>query len=184
MVCLPYSSWRKRLCAPVLLAATLIAAGGCTERTKDDPDRRPGPQPDVLRTNADEGRSNGRGLSPATGPAMTIDERPLKTIDEVVSQPNALALTGRQVQFSAEPVQRVLSSQYVVIGSSDDRGIVVRLKEALPELKPGERLNITGMIAQLGADLAHWELDQDKKDIVRRYPIFINAVASEPASAP
>jgi hypothetical protein len=129
-------------------------------------------------TNAREGSPNGRGISPATGPAMTIDGKPLTTIEDIVSAPNQVALTSRTVQLNAVPVQRVLSSQYLIVGSSEDRGVVVRLKEPLRNLQPGQRINVTGMIAQTGVDLAHWELDEDKKQMVRSYAIFVSAVSS------
>jgi hypothetical protein len=36
-----------------------------------------------------------------------------------------------------------------------------------------------GMISQLGANLAHWELDPENKKLVSQFKVFINAFQSE-----
>lgn len=172
----------RRRFAFLIPLPVLLAVIGCTERLENEPDRRPGPAHD-MPTNALEGSSTGRGVSPATGPAMTIQRPPVTNLNEIISNPNSSALVSQQVQLIGVPVQRVLSGQYVIVGEGD-RGVVVRLAELLPGVKAGQRLNVSGMIAQLGEDLAHWELDPENKELVKGHSIFINAIQSSISSEP
>ncbi len=101
-----------------------------------------------------------------------------------MQQANPVALIGQQVQWSNVPVQRVFNSQYVLVGTSSDTGVVVRLKELIPNLQPGQRLNVSGMIAQLGDDLSHWEMEPEHKKALEKTAVFVNAFQSEKSNAP
>jgi hypothetical protein len=169
---------RLRSMAVAGVAGIILSGAGCTERMEDSPDRHPGPPRDMPSTNVKEGAASGRGVSPATGPKMTFERPPLTNLNEIASNPDPTTLASQQVALTGAPVLHVLSSQYVVLGEREP-GVVVRLKELQPGLKAGQRLNVTGMISQLGEDLAHWELDPDKKASVRKYSIFVNAIHSE-----
>lgn len=113
---------------------------------------------------------------------MTFDRPVITDISRVVSDSDPAALLTRQVNLTGVKVQQVLNSQYVIVGPDGSRGVVVRLKELMPNLKAGQTLNVSGMIAQLGEDLAHWELNPEEKKQISDRPIFINAVISEVAT--
>jgi hypothetical protein len=153
------------------------------DRKKDDPDRLPGPPSTAISTNAREGSASGRGVSPATGSRMTFEFPTLTNVQEIVSSPNPAALITQHVELRGVRVQRVLSSQYVIVGQAEGKGIVVRLQELIPDVKPGQSLNITGIVAQLGEDLSHWELDPASKQLLSGQSIFINANQSGRANA-
>jgi hypothetical protein len=154
----------------------LLFAPFFINRQKSNPDRRAGPPTEALATNAREGSPSGRGTAPAAGPAMTYDQPPLTTVGEILKSTNVAGTTTLQVQLAGVKVQKVLSGQYILVGSDPDHAIPVRLKELHPEIREGQTLNVTGMIQQLGNDLAHWELDEANKRIVSRFPVFINAI--------
>lgn len=164
-----------------LYLAVLLGLSGCYWK-EDVSDRRSGPPEKPLPTNAMEGSASGRGVSPATGPEMTFDRPVITDISRVVSDSDPAALLTRQVNLTGVKVQQVLNSQYVIVGPDGSRGVVVRLKELMPNLKAGQTLNVSGMIAQLGEDLAHWELNPEEKKQISDRPIFINAVISEMAT--
>ncbi|HYG23982.1 MAG TPA: hypothetical protein VEH04_14460 [Verrucomicrobiae bacterium] len=111
---------------------------------------------------------------------MNTDRQPLVTVEDVTRQVNMTGLIGRQVNWNNVPVQTVLSEQYLIVGAESGKGVVVRLKETIPGIQAGQRVNIAGMIAQLGEDLAQWELDPDKKQRIRDHTIFVNAFQSSP----
>ena len=164
-----------------LYLAMLAMLSGCYWK-ENDASRHPGPPSEPLRTNAMEGSPSGRGVSPATGPQMTLDRPPIADVSRIVSDDDPAALLTQQVNLQNVKVQRVLNSQYVIVGPDGSRGVVVRLKELMPNLKAGQSLHVSGMIAQLGEDLAHWELNPEEKNMIADRPIFINAVISEMAT--
>src|SRR5678816_282778 len=86
------------------------------KRQANDQDRRAGPPTEALSTNAREGLPSGRGTAPATGPAMTYDLPALATVGEILATADVAAATTRPVRLSGVQVQRVLSSQYVLVG--------------------------------------------------------------------
>lgn len=161
-----------------LYLVLLALLSGCYWK-ETDASRHPGPPSEPLRTNAMEGSASGRGVSPATGPQMTLDRPPITDVSRIVSDDDPAALLTEQVNLKDVKVQRVLNSQYVIVGPDGSRGVVVRLKELMPNLKAGQSLHVSGMIAQLGEDLAHWELNPEEKKMISDRPIFINAVISE-----
>jgi hypothetical protein len=171
----------QRLVHKCAFLALLLILPACYWKQSDS-NRQPGPPEEPLPTNAMEGSANGRGVSPATGPKMTYDAPPITDISRIASDSDPAALLTRQVNLSSVKVQRVLNSQYVIVGPDGSRGVVVRLKELMPNLKPGQSLHVSGMIAQLGEDLAHWELNPEEKKQISDRPIFINAVISEVAT--
>jgi hypothetical protein len=164
------ASWKLN-CALSLVVLSL----SCAERVDDEQDHR---TRSGSESNNVEGSPDGRGVAPATGPMMTFQREPLTQVSQITSSSNPDALVTQQVQLAGVPIKRVLSSQYVIIRDESDRGVVVRLKEALPDVKPGQKLNVTGMISQLGEDLAHWELDPENKKIAGEFSIFVNAIES------
>lgn len=167
-----------RLFAAVIVLSALSLFSGCRESFEDS-DRKPGPPQEWMPTNAMEGSPSGRGISPGTGASTAVQGEPLVTVEDVTKQSNRQALIGRQVQWRNVPVQNVFNEQYLVVGSGGQEGVVVRLTEAMPGLKPGDSVNVSGMIAQLGEDLAHWQINQEQKDMIQRQRIFVNAFQAE-----
>ena len=160
-----------------IFLVSLIFVPFAIRRHWNDSARQPGPPQSPLPAHVQEGSPNGRGLSPATGPEMTYNRPPLTSIGEILSQSNqVVALATQSVQLTGVPVQQVFSPQYFMVGPDATHGIVVRSKELYPNLKPGQNVNIAGMIQQLGEDLSQWQLDPKNKAIVGQHPIFINAI--------
>jgi hypothetical protein len=166
------------------VAAICMTLTACMEKAENSPDRQQGPPGAMQGHTAKEGAPDGRGISPVTGPPQSINQPPLATPDEIVRQTNVSALIGQQVQWRNVTVQKVLSDQYVLVGTDSGTGVLVRLKELITGLQPGQRLNISGMVAQLGVDLSHWELNPEQKQLIQRTPVFVNAFQSEKSNAP
>lgn len=130
-----------------------------------------------------EGLPSGIGSAAATGREMTYQEPALTEVDTIVSNTNPTSLVSRPVNLSQVKVQRVLSDQYLVVGPDNDHTVLVRLEKSRPGLKAGETVNVSGVIAQLGEDLARWNLDPENKKIAARYSIFVNAISGDQTGA-
>lgn len=170
---------RDLLTVVIIFLIALLFVPYFIKRQAGSSARFPGPPERLVGTNVREGSPEGRGVAPATGAPMEFQQPALTSVSQILANTNPAALTTRTVQLGSVSVQRVFSPQYILVGPDANQTVVVRLKELHPGIQAGQKMNISGMIEQLGEDLSQWQLNPEYKVIVGRYPIFINAMQNE-----
>ncbi len=72
-------------------------------------------------------------------------------------------------------IQRVINYQVFMAGETNGPPVVIRAQQSSLSLKPGEKVDITGVVSQMPVQMQGWELAADAGKDLKRYPIFVNA---------
>lgn len=134
------------------------------------------------------GAESGRGASTEqqtnqpSGPIMTFQEASITDVRKIVGTNNSEAFWTRRVNLSGVTVQRNLHDEgFIVIGTDDQHTVLVQLEKPQPELREGQKVDVTGTINPIGKDLSQWNVKPVDRQVFQGHTMFISATSVTPS---
>lgn len=107
------------------------------------------------------------------GPTNTIPQ--VTKIRQILNAHPQTKLQDHPVWLRKTVIQQVLNDQFFLIGPTKRREVVVRSKEKHRALKPGQEVEVKGIIMQVPQQLTSWYLTPEHQKIVVKHPVYIDA---------
>lgn len=105
---------------------------------------------------------------------MNYQKPAVTNLSELFNTNNPTAFWTRTVYLSGVTVQQVFKDgQFIVVGPDKNHALPVQLGELHPELKPGRKVDITGVIDPTGDDKSQWNVRPEELQVLSQHPIFI-----------
>lgn len=111
------------------------------------------------------------GRSPGQEQTNTIT-----SIQEVFQSSNPAALGGRRAEWSNVQIQRVLNAEVLLVGTKDHQ-VLVRRQTTNPQVRPGQMVDLTGIINQMPATTQGWDTPGTDLKLLKNQSIFLNALS-------
>jgi len=180
--------WCMRHCKLILLLSSLLAVvyvePACSRHDQGNSGQTSEP---ARGGSADPGGGNVSGSTAPTltGRTMEFENPPLTDISQIFSltNPNPQALWTRPVDLTGVTVQEVLpSKQFILIGSDKQDSMLVQVGGAHVELKPGQKVDLKGVIDPLGKDKSQWNVGPEEMQVLNQHTMFISANSIQTAT--
>lgn len=126
--------------------------------------------------------ASGQENSSSQMPTMKFQLPPITNLQEILAT-NEQNLWTRTVNLSDVKVQRFLNDKhFLLIGRDGGQTVLVQLGGLHPEIKEGQKVNISGMIDPLGKDLSQWNVSPADRQVLARHTMFIRPASITPAN--
>jgi hypothetical protein len=132
----------------------------------------------------DSGSSiNGGAAEPRPpGPPMNFEKAAVTNLSQLFNTNNPTAFWTRPVDLSGVTVQQVFKDrQFIVVGSDKEHAVPVQLIESHPDIKPGQKLDLTGVINPTGHDKTQWNVLPEEQKLLAQHSIFIQERTIKPS---
>jgi hypothetical protein len=113
-------------------------------------------------------------ISEGSAPAMP---KPVTDLSALLHSENVSSSAGRSVEFANIIVRRVFDSKTFLVGQNADKQIVVRLSRPYPKLRPGQQIQLTGVIRRTSEFSGEWPWAGPNVPVEADFPVFIDATS-------
>jgi hypothetical protein len=128
------------------------------------------------------GTTSGATAVMPPGPPMKFEQPPVTNLSQIYSSTNPESFWTRSADFADVTVQEILPGrQFILVGTDKDHTLVVQLNQTHPELKPGQKVEVMGIIDPLGKDKSQWNVSAVELQVLERHSIFVREVSIRPA---
>lgn len=101
---------------------------------------------------------------------------PLTDLRQFLDSSNQVTFWTRRVDWSGVTVQRNLHDEgFILVGPDNDHTVLVRLEKAHPELREGQKVDLTGIVDPMGKDLSQWNVKPADREVFQGHTMFISA---------
>ena len=167
-----------RSCHCILLSGFLSAATvfvpACSQKDNGSsgaPAQRGSADPTNNLTNA---TVDGETVPRPPGPPMNYQKAPLTSISELLDTNNPAVFWSRTIELSGTTVQQVFADgHFIVVGPDKDHTVAVQVEQLHPEIKVGQKVDISGIIDPTGTDKTQWNIAPDEKKALTQHSVFI-----------
>lgn len=113
---------------------------------------------------------------------MKFQEAPITDVGKIVEISNSEAFWTRPVNLSGVTVQRNLHDEgFILIGIDDQHTVLVQVDKPRPELREGQKVDLTGIIDPMGKDLSQWNVKPADRQVFQGHTMFISATSVTPS---
>lgn len=103
-------------------------------------------------------------------------------LEQLTSASDPTAMSGEQVQLSSVPVQKVVGSHMIIIGSPGSAPICVHTAQPVSGISPGQTVSVNGVIQQAPSTTPTGQgWDEQSTQALQGQKIFIDARSVSPA---
>jgi uncharacterized protein (TIGR02271 family) len=95
------------------------------------------------------------------------------TVITTATDPSAVA--QRSVRLSNVKAQKVIAERIVEVQDANGRSCYIQLQEIMPNVKPGDTLNISGTAKQIPANMPDLGFGDDAKQALKGQQVFVEA---------
>lgn len=149
---------------------------------------RQGPAPSAATGNAPAGSANtpggaatGQANSQQPGPPMTFERPPMTDLRPLLTN-DTEAFWTRTIDVSNVQVQRVFANgEFLLVGPDSTNTVVVQVRESHPEIKVGQRVDISGIIDPIGS-ISQWNVSPQAHQMLAGHTMFISGDSVKPAA--
>jgi uncharacterized protein (TIGR02271 family) len=103
------------------------------------------------------------------------EEIQAQTTPELFGVSDPSSLIGRSVSLPEIRVQSVLGDRILSVGPDQDQTFIVRTKEPLSGIQPGDQVQIRGTVRDLPNSLEDWNANDQSMQMLRDREVYIDA---------
>jgi len=128
--------------------------------------------------------SQGASSSPqGSSSAAASSSGPITDLKSFNQTTDASSMTGRGVQLSGVEVQEVISSSLIAVGDDSGSRVYVHLKEAMEDIKTGDKINLNGTVKEPSAGTSITAaLGSETSQKLKSQPFFVEAQSAQKTS--
>lgn len=108
------------------------------------------------------------------GPPMKYEQPPITDMAVFFNTNNPMAFWSRSVNLTGVTVQQVFQDRhFILVGPDKDHALPVQLIESHPEIKPGQKIDLTGVVDPVGGDKTQWNVLPAEQNALGKHSIYI-----------
>jgi hypothetical protein len=116
------------------------------------------------------------------GPPMNFEKAAVTNLSQLFNTNNPTAFWTRAVNLSRVTVQQVFKDgHFIVIGTDKDHALPVQMIELHPEIKVGQKVDLSGVINPTGHDKTQWNVRPEEQNVLAQHSIFIQERSIRPS---
>ena len=108
------------------------------------------------------------------GAPMKYQQAPVTDMSVFFNTNNPTAFWSRSVNLSGVTVQQVFKDgHFIVVGTDKDHALPVQMSELHPEIKVGQKIDLSGVVNPTGHDKSQWNVEPAEQQVLGQHQIFI-----------
>jgi hypothetical protein len=113
---------------------------------------------------------------------MNFEKAAVTNLSQLFNTNNPTAFWTRAVNLSRVTVQQVFKDgHFIVIGTDKDHALPVQMIELHPEIKVGQKVDLSGVINPTGHDKTQWNVRPEEQNVLAQHSIFIQERSIRPS---
>ena len=154
-----------------LLAATTCLVPACSRQGNSASAQGGSDDPGNTVTS---GVVDGATVPQPPGSPMKYEQAPVTDVSVFFTTNNPTAFWSRSVNLTGVTVQQVFKDgHFIVVGPDKDHALPVQLSELHPEIKVGQKIDLSGVVDPIGQDKTQWNVAPDEQNVLAQHQIFI-----------
>jgi uncharacterized protein (TIGR02271 family) len=137
---------------------------------------------ELTKPGAPEEAVGGGGEVGGQGQATGAGGPPITDASTLTGSSDPGGMVGRQANLSDLKVQQVIGDHFVVLNDSTGKTLCARVAQGAAELKPGDKVSLTGTINRVPSTTANLGLSEEANQALQGQPIYLDVQQLQPTS--